>query len=442
LIGNADTLNKVPELQRRLLFTAFILAVYRVGVYVPTPGVNAAALQAIVQRQAGNLVGFFNLFSGGALEHFSIFTLGIMPYVTASIIVQLLTMVFPALERLNKEGEVGRRKMNQYTRYLTVGLAVVPGGAIATPRESQTGPAGEAIVLNAGWAFRLMTSITLTGGTIFLMWLGEQVTERGIGNGVSLIITAGILARMPAAIGNTFSLVRSNEMSAFVALFIAILMIVVVGLVVFFERAARRIPVQYPKRVVGRKVFSGQASHLPLRLNPSGVIPPIFASSLLMFPLSLGSWFGANSAVNRFIQSYLTPTHWVYNVVYIALIIFFCYFYTAITFNPVDVAENLKKGGAFVPGIRPGQNTANVIDRILMRVVLVGAIYISAICVFPSILTSSVNAPFYFGGTSLLICVGVALDTMQQIEGHLLTRHYDGILGKGSRIQGRRTRMR
>lgn len=442
MIGNSDTLNKVPELQRRLLFTALMLAVYRVGVYVPTPGVNAAALQEIVQRQAGNIIGFFNLFSGGALEQFSILTLGIMPYVTASIIVQLLTMVFPALERLNKEGEVGRRKMNQYTRYLTVGLAVVQAFAIATTLESQTGVAGEAIVLNPGWGFRIMTAVTLTAGTIFLMWVGEQMTERGIGNGVSLIITAGIIARLPAALGNTFALIRSGELNLFTALAIGIVILGVTALIVFAERAARRIPVQYPKRVVGRKVYSGQASHLPLRLNPSGVIPPIFASSLLMFPLTLGSWFGADSGVNKFIQAYLTPTHLVYNLAYVALIIFFCYFYTAITFNPVDVAENLKKGGAFVPGIRPGQNTANYIDRILMRVVLVGAIYVAAICVLPSALTQAANVPFYFGGTSLLIAVGVALDTMQQIEGHLLTRHYDGILGKGTRTQGRRVRMR
>jgi preprotein translocase subunit SecY len=442
VIGNADSLNKVPELQRRLLVTALLLAVYRIGVYVPTPGVNAAALQTLVQQQAGNLIGFFNMFSGGALEQFSILTLNVMPYITASIIVQLLTMVFPALERMNKEGEVGRRKMTQYTRYLTVGLALVQSFAIATTLEAQTGPAGEPIVLNPGWGFRFMTALTLTTGTIFLMWLGEQITERGIGNGVSLIITAGIVARLPSAIGNMIALIRSDELSLFAALFIVIVILASVAFIVYFERAARRIPVQYPKRVVGRKVYSGQSTHLPLRLNPSGVIPPIFASSLLMFPLTLATWFGPESAVGAWINNNLNPNNIIYNLVYVALIVFFCYFYTAITFNPVDVADNLKKGGAFVPGIRPGQNTANYIDRILMRVVLVGAIYISFVCVLPTMLMGGFNVPFYFGGTSLLIAVGVALDTMQQIEGHLLTRHYDGILGKGTRIQGRRVRMR
>lgn len=442
MIGNADTLNKVPELQRRLLFTAIMLAVYRLGVYIPTPGVDSAALQSIMRAQQGNLIGFFNVFSGGALEQFSVLTLSVMPYVTASIIIQLMTMVFPALERLNKEGEMGRRKLNQYTRYLTVGLALVQGFAIATTLEGQAGPAGEPIVLAGGWGFRLLSAVTLTAGTIFLMWMGEQITERGIGNGTSIIITAGILARIPAAITNMIQLIRSGEQSVFTALGLLAAMIAVVAVIVFFERAARRIPVQYPKRVVGRKVYSGQNTHLPLRLNPSGVIPPIFASSLLMFPLTLGSWFGQNSAVYKWIQTHFDPTSAVYNLIFVALIIFFCYFYTAITFNPVDVSENLKKGGAYVPGIRPGQNTAAYIDKILMRIVLVGALYISFICVLPSLLISAAGVPFYYGGTSLLIAVGVALDTMQQIEGHLLTRHYEGILGKGTRIQGRRVRMR
>ncbi len=442
MIGNPDQ-GKLSELQKRLVFTALMLAVYRIGVYVPTPGVDAAALQAIIQRQQGNLIGFFNMFSGGALEQFSILTLNVMPYITASIILQLLTMVFPTLERMSKEGEVGRRKINQYTRYLTVGLALVQAFAIATTLESQTGPAGEAIVRDGGWSFRIMTAVTLTAGTIFLMWIGEKITENGIGNGISLIITAGIVARMPAALGNTFELVRAGEISLFVMILLGLAMLAVVAFIVFFERAARRIPVQYPRRVVGRKMYGGQSTHLPLRLNPSGVIPPIFASSLLMFPLTLGSWFGPDSAVNRFVNQYLGPTDVAYNVLFVALIVFFCYFYTAVTFNPVDVAENLKKGGAYVPGIRPGQNTAQYIDRILMRVVLVGAIYISAICVLPSILMGYFSIPFYFGGTSLLIAVGVALDTMQQIEGHLISRNYEGIMGaRGGRASARRVRMR
>jgi preprotein translocase subunit SecY len=441
VIGKTEQ-GKTSELQRRLLFTAAMLAIYRVGVYVPTPGVDAAALQEIIQRQAGNLIGFFNMFSGGALEQFSILTLNVMPYITASIIFQLLTMVFPTLERMNKEGEAGRAKITQYTRYLTVGLALVQGFAIATTLEAQTGPAGEAIVMQGGWAFRFTTAITLTAGTVFLMWLGERITEKGIGNGISLIITAGIVARMPAALGNTFSLVRAGEMALFLAMILGVVMLAVVALIVFFERSARRIPVQYPRRVVGRKMYGGQSTHLPLRINPSGVIPPIFASSLLMFPLTLGSWFGPDSQVNTFIMSYFNPTDVLYNVVFVALIIFFCYFYTAVTFNPVDVAENLKKGGAYVPGIRPGHTTAQYIDRILMRVVLVGAIYISAVCVLPSLLMASANVPFYFGGTSLLITVAVALDTMQQIEGHLISRNYDGIMGKGGARTQRRVRMR
>ena len=442
MIGNADKVSKVPELQKRILFTLGMLAIYRIGVYVPTPGVDAASLQQIIQAQQGNIVGFFNLFSGGALEQFSILTLNVMPYITASIILQLLTMVFPALDRMNKSGEAGRKKFTQWTRYLTVGLAFVQGFAIATTLEAQTGPGGEPIVLEAGWAFRFMTALTLTSGTIFLMWLGERITERGIGNGISLIIAAGIVARFPSAIGNTVALARSGELATFAVMGLGIMALAVVGIIVYFERSARRIPVQYPRRTVGRRVYAGQTSHLPMRINPSGVIPVIFASSLLMFPITLGSWFGTGTAMSDFIERNFGPGDIIYNGIYVALTIFFCYFYTAVTFNPADVAENLKKGGAYIPGIRPGHTTAAYIDRILMRIVFVGALYLSAVAVLPNILVTQANVPFYFGGTSLLIVVGVALDTMQQIEGHLISRNYDGLMGKGTKIQGRRVRMR
>jgi preprotein translocase subunit SecY len=381
------------------------------------------------------------MFSGGALERLSVFALGIMPYISASIILQLLTVVIPYLDRLQKEGEMGRKKIVQYTRYGTVILSMIQGFGIAVGLENMRGAAGEMIVLAPGWGFRLLAVITLTAGTAFIMWLGEQITERGIGNGISLIIFAGIVARMPNAIAGTLELFRVGQMSILTILFLVVIMVLVVAVIIFVETAQRRLPVQYAKRIVGRRVYGGQSTHLPLKLNTSGVIPPIFASSILMFPLTIANFMPkAWRETNPWVQSLLTslgPGAWLYNLLYVGFIIFFCYFYTAVTFNPNDVADNMKKFGGYIPGIRPGQKTSEYIDKVLTRITLGGAIYVSAICVLPTILVRRFNVPFYFGGTALLIVVGVALDTVQQIEAHMLTRHYEGLMKK-SRLRGRR----
>ncbi len=430
---------KVPELKKRILFTIGMLAVYRIGVFVTTPGVNRNVMSKIISTDAGFL-GFFNMFSGGAVEQLSVFALGIMPYISSSIILQLLTVVVPTLERLKKEGEAGRRKITQWTRYGTIILSFIQGFAIALwlERLNDTSAYGD-VVIATGWGFRLLTVITLTTGTAFIMWLGEQISERGIGNGISLIIFAGIIARLPDAIWQTFQLVGLGRISWMVLLLIGVIIFAIVAAIVFFERGQRRIPVQYAKRVVGRKVYGGQSTHLPLKINMSGVIPAIFASSILLFPGTLVTFF--NTPAMQSIQNILTPGTWVHNLLYVLLIVFFCYFYTAVTFNPVDVADNMKKYGGYIPGIRPGKKTAEYIDRVLSRITLGGAAYISAVCILPTFLQSSFSVPFYFGGTSLLIVVGVALDTVQQIESHLITRHYDGLTGpKGPRIRGRRTR--
>jgi preprotein translocase subunit SecY len=385
----------------------------------------------------GNLLGLLNFFSGGALEQLSIFALGIMPYVSASIILQLLTVVVPALEKLQKEGELGRRKITQYTRYGTVVLSAIQGYGISTYLETLRDSTGLSVVSEPGWGFRLMTMVSLAAGTAFIMWMGEQITERGIGNGISLVIFAGIVARVPAAAYQTFMAYRApgSQVTELGLLILAIVMMVVIGVIVFVERGQRRIPIQYAKRVVGRKAYGGQSTHLPLKVNTSGVIPPIFASSLLLFPATLAGWFPFLGAL----QTALSPGTWIYNVIYVGLIIFFAYFYTAVTFNPVDVADNLKKNGGYIPGIRPGKSTANYIDHVLSRITFGGAMYLAAICVLPTIITSEFGVTFYFGGTSLLIVVGVALDTVQQIEGHLITRHYEGFTGpRGPRIRGRR----
>ena len=363
-----------------------------------------------------------------------------MPYISASIILQLLTVVIPYLERLQKEGEIGRKKIVQYTRYGTVVLSMIQGFGIAVGLEAMN-PGGVPVVLVPGWSFRLMTVITLTSGTAFIMWLGEQITERGIGNGISLIIFAGIVARMPNAIVSTYELFRVGQMSIITVLGIIVLMVLVVAVIIFFETGQRRLPVQYAKRIVGRKVYGGQSTHLPLKLNTSGVIPPIFASSILMFPLTIANfmpkpWLEAHPWIQSIIES-LGPGALLYNLLYVGFIIFFCYFYTAVTFNPNDVADNMKKFGGYIPGIRPGQKTAEYIDKVLTRITLGGAIYVSVICVLPTILIRRFNVPFYFGGTALLIVVGVALDTVQQIEAHMLTRHYEGLMRKG-RLKGRR----
>jgi len=426
---------RVPELKRRVLFTLAMLAVYRLGVHVPTPGIDRHAMAAFFEQQSGNLLGFLNLFSGGALEQFSVFSLGIMPYISASIILQLLTVVFPYLERLSKEGEVGRRKITQYTRYGTVVLSIIQGLMISVGLEGTKGPGGFGLVLVPGWGFRLMTVITLTSGTAFIMWLGEQITERGIGNGISLIIFAGIVARLPSAAGTTLQFVREGELGVLVALVIVVLTVVVVGVIIFVERGQRRIPVQYAKRVVGRKMYGGQSSHLPLKINTANVIPPIFASSVLIFPATLAQF--ASYTWVQTVASSLAPGQLVHDVVYVALIIFFAFFYTAVVFNPADVAENMKKFGGYIPGIRPGPKTAEYIERVLSRITLSGAIYLSIVSLLPTLLVGQFNVPFYFGGTALLIVVGVALDTVAQMETHLISRNYEGFMKRG-RLRGRR----
>ena len=430
-----QNIGKIPEFNRRILITILLLAVYRIGVFVPTPGVDAQALSNFFTQARGTLLDFVVMFTGGALEQFSVFALGIMPYISASIIIQLLTVVLPHLERLSKEGESGRRQIVKYTRYGTMVLSAIQGLGISIGLESMRGPAGELVVPIPGWDFRIMTIITLTAGTAFIMWLGEQITERGIGNGISLIIFAGIVARLPQAIGNTFGLVKTGEMNLLLVLLLVLVMIAVIAFIIFVELGQRRIPIQYPKRMVGRKIYGGQSTHLPLKVNSAGVIPPIFASSLIIFPATAVNFIELPWLKD--ISNSLNPTGILYNVLYAGLIIFFTYFYTAIQFNPNDVAENLKKYGGFVPGIRPGTNTAEYIDRILTRLTLWGAIYLSLVCVLPSFLIGWWNVPFYFGGTSLLIVVGVALDTAQQIESHVLARSYEGLLSSG-RLKGRR----
>jgi preprotein translocase subunit SecY len=426
---------KIPELKKRVLFSLGMLAVYRIGCFIPTPGIDRIALASFFKQAQGTLLGLFDMFSGGALERLSVFALGIMPYISSSIIFQLLTVVVPAIEKLSKEGESGRKKIIQYTRYGTMVLSVVQGLGIAIGLESMRGPAGEMVVPAPGWSFRLLTVITLTAGTAFIMWLGEQMSEKGIGNGISLIIFAGIVCRIPTAIGNTIRLVNAGQLSLFVIIFILAVMFAVVAGIVFVERGQRRLPIHYAKRVVGLKTFNAQSSHMPLKINMAGVIPPIFASSIIMFPATIANFI--NIPWVQTAAKSLTPGNWVYNIFFVAFIIFFCYFYTAVTFNPVDVAENIKKHGGYIPGIRPGKETSDFMDSVLTRLTFAGAIYISIVCVLPSILIGKFNLPFYFGGTALLIAVGVGMDTVAQIESHLITRNYEGFL-KGVRIRGRK----
>jgi preprotein translocase subunit SecY len=433
LFQGFQNIPKIPELKKRIFITLLLLAVYRIGVHVPTPGIDANALAAFFAQAKGTLFGFIDMFSGGAFERLSVFALGIMPYISSSIILQLLTVVIPHLERLSKEGEAGRKKITQYTRYGTVLLSIIQGLGISYGLEKMTGPAGEAVVLDPGWAFRLMTMITLTAGTAFIMWLGEQITERGIGNGISLIIFAGIVARMPTAMSNSIRLIRTGEMGIIITLFLIAMMVIVVGAIIYMERGQRRIPVQYAKRIVGRRMYGGQSTHLPLKINTAGVIPPIFASSIIMFPATIANFIPWMKGF----ASQLAPGSLVYELIYVGFIFFFCYFYTAVTFNPTDVADNMRKYGGYIPGIRPGKKTAEFIDRVLVRITFTGAIYVSAVCVLPSVLITKFNVPFYFGGTALLIVVGVALDTVGQIESHMLMRHYEGFM-KGGRIKGRR----
>ncbi len=435
MLENLQNIFKVPELKRRVLFTLGFLAIYRVGCHVPIPGIDARALEEFFQAQQGGILGFVSMFSGGALRRMTVFALGIMPYISASIILQLLTAVVPTLEQLSKEGAAGRKKITQYTRYGTIVLSLVQGAGIAIGLQGTTSPGGAPLVPHPGPAFILFTVITLVAGTSFIMWLGEQITERGIGNGISLIIFAGIVAAMPSAVALTASMVRGGIMQPYVVLVILVIAVSVIGAIIFMENGFRKVPVQYAKRMVGRKAYGGSSTHIPLKINTAGVIPPIFASSIILFPATIARMVDYPWA--QAVAASMAPGSIFYNVVYVGFIIFFCFFYTAIMFNPVDVADNMKKQGGFIPGIRPGKNTSDYLDKVLSRVTFIGAIYLSAVCVLPMFLIQKLNIPFYFGGTSLLIVVGVALDTLRQVESHLLQRHYDGFLKTG-RLRDRR----
>ena len=459
MIESLRNIFSIPDLRKRVIFTFLLLAVYRLGAFIPTPGVDPAAIAEFTNQAKGTLLGFLNLFSGGALGRMTIFALGIMPYISASIILQLLTVVWPYLEKLSKEGDLGRKKITQWTRYGTVVISIVQSLGISFFLEKTSAPGGLALVPHPGWGFRFMTVLTLTTGTAFVMWLGEQITERGVGNGISLIIFAGIVVGLPRALINTFEDLRTGSMSIITALIFIVFAVIVVGAIVLMERAQRRIPVQYAKRIVGRKMYGGASTYLPLRLNTGGVIPVIFAASILSFPQTIGQMVD-----NPIIKSLTRALQWgepLYNLVYFVSIIFFCYFYTSIIFNPQDTAENMRKYGGFIPGIRPGQRTADFIDMTLTRITLVGAIYLALVAILPEILiagfkvatipfiggtldaflprwfTEGLGIKFYFGGTSLLIVVGVAMDTVQQIEAQMVMRHYDGFV-KGRRLRGRR----
>ncbi len=461
MVDSLKNLFSVPDLRNRILFTLGMLAVYRVGHHIPTPGVNTDALAILAEQAKNTMFGLYDMFSGGNLSRVTIFALGIMPYISASIILQLLTVVWPYLERLSKEGELGRRKITQYTRYLTLLLSVVQALGIAIFLERNTDIAGGLpLVYNPGWAFRLMTVLTLTTGTMFIMWLGEQITERGVGNGMSLIIYAGIVVNLPSAVITTFDQMQTGQISLIRIILLLVMMVAVVAAIIFVERGHRRIVVQYAKRVVGRRQYGGSSTHIPLKVNTGGVIPVIFASSILAFPATVTGMFPAGGWAEATARqlSYGMP---LYNLFYVVGIIFFCYFYTAIIFNPDDVAENMRKYGGFIPGIRPGKRTAEYIDTILTRITLVGAVYLAIIAILPEFLitgfkvapipfigeqldamlpqfiTQGMNVTFYFGGTSLLIVVGVAMDTVQQVESQLIMRHYDGFMKK-TRIRGRR----
>lgn len=438
LLTNIQNIFKIPELRTRILFTLGMLAVYRIGAHIPTPGVNGEELSKFLHAQGGALLGFLDIFSGGSLSKFTIFALGIMPYISASIILQLLTVVIPSLSKLAKEGEAGRKLIIRYTRLSTIGIALVQGMFIAIGLESmQNG----AFVQQPGRAFELMTMITVTAGTAFLMWLGEQITERGIGNGISLIIFAGIVARLPSALVNTYRLYETGQLGQQIGLpnlltlsLLTVMVLGVIAAIVFLESARRKVPVQYAKRVVGRRVYGGQSTHIPLKINTAGVIPPIFASSLIATPATIAGFIQVPWVQS--IGTHLAPGSVIYTILYVSMIIFFCFFYTAVVLNPVDMADNLKKYGGFIPGIRPGQKTTDYLYRLLTRITFVGAIYLAVVCVIPEILIYKVGLPFYFGGTSLLIVVGVGLDTAQQIETHMLSRNYEGFLKK-SKLRGR-----
>ncbi|MEY3183665.1 MAG: hypothetical protein RLZZ613_353 [Pseudomonadota bacterium] len=422
--------DRFADLRKRLIFLALALVVYRIGAHIPVPGIDPEQLAQLFKSQAGGILGLFNMFSGGALSRFTVFALGIMPYISASIIMQLMTVVVPTFEALKKEGEAGRRKITQYTRYATVFLAIFQAIGISVALESQPG-----LVIDPGMMFRFVTVTSLVTGTMFLMWLGEQITERGLGNGISIIIFAGIAAGLPSALGGLFELVRTGSMSALALLVIVFLVVLVTAFVCFVERGQRKILVNYAKRQVGNKVYAGQTSHLPLKLNMSGVIPPIFASSIILFPATLSSWFSSSDGNASFlsdIAASLSPGQPLYIALYAAAIIFFCFFYTALVFNSKETADNLKKSGALIPGIRPGDQTAKFIDKILMRLTLVGAIYITLVCLLPEFMVLKWNVPFYFGGTSLLIIVVVTMDFMAQVQAYMMSQQYDSLLKKSN----------
>jgi preprotein translocase subunit SecY len=434
---NFGAFAKAEELKKRLWFTLGALIVYRLGTYIPLPGIDPHAMAQIFAQQAGGILGMFNMFAGGALERMSIFALGILPYISASIIMQLMTAVSPTIEQLKKEGESGRKKINQYSRYLTVLLASVQGYGLAVGLEAMSGPAGSA-VLDPGWYFRITTVITIVGGTLFLMWLGEQITARGIGNGISLIIFTGIIAQLPSALASTLELGRTGALSTGIIILLLLMSVGVITFIVFMERGQRRILVQYPKRQQGSRMFGGESSHLPLKINVSGVIPPIFASSLLLLPATMASFGGAGGPEwLAMVSAWLGRGQPLFLLLFVGLIIFFAFFYTAIVFNPQDTAENLRKHGGFIPGIRPGQRTAEYLDYVLTRLTTVGSLYLAAVCILPELLISQYAVPFYFGGTSLLIVVSVTMDTTAQIQSHLIAHQYEGLIRK-SRLRGAR----
>jgi preprotein translocase subunit SecY len=426
-----QNITKIPELRSRILFTLGVLAVFRLAAHIPTPGINGGELSKFLLERGGAIMGFLDIFSGGALSRVTIVALGIMPYISASIILQLMTVVIPTLGQLAKEGEAGRRLITQYTRYLTVGIAAIQSTGIAFGLEGMN---QGRFVMEPGWPFRLMTIITLVGGTAFLMWLGEQITERGIGNGISLIIFSGIVAGMPRGIINTYTLFETGQLNILMVIALLFMMAAVVAAIVFLESGRRKLAVQYARRVVGNRVYGGQSTHIPLKVNTAGVIPPIFASSLIAFPATIAGFFAVPWVQS--IATSLSPGQLLYTIVYVSLIVFFAFFYTAVILNPADIAENMKKSGGFIPGIRPGQRTTDYIYYVLTRITFAGGIYLAIVCVIPELLIYQMKLPFYFGGTSLLIVVGVGLDTAQQIETHMIQRNYEGFLRRG-KVRGR-----
>jgi preprotein translocase subunit SecY len=435
--GDFSKFGHLTELKQRLLFVLGAIIVFRIGTFIPVPGIDPIALASMFEEQRGTILDMFNMFSGGALERFSVFAIGIMPYISSAIIMQLLTVVSPQLEQLKKEGEAGRRKITQYTRYGTLVLATFQATGVAIALENQN------VVIEGGLSFRITAVMTLVTGTMFLMWLGEQVTERGIGNGISIIIFAGIVAGLPAAMGGTLEMARTGELHVLTVLLLFGIVLLVTAFVVFVERGQRRITVNYAKRQIGNKVYAGQSSYLPLKLNMAGVIPPIFASSIILFPATLGGWFGSSEGLTwlKDLSQTLSPGQPLYVMFYAIAIIFFCFFYTALIFNPKETADNLKKSGAFIPGVRPGKQTADYIDKVMSRLTLAGAIYITAVCLLPEFLTLQWSVPFYFGGTSLLIIVVVTMDFMSQVQAHLMSHQYDGLMKKAN-LRGRSPLLR